>query len=148
MKQKIVRKYIFNRKLLSDLIHENMMVQQDLALAVGISQSQISKILRGDVQNPSAEKIHVLANYFQVEDKEFFTLNPNWQDNQDEVTHLEPVSAKKANLERDEQSLNTSQLSSSVNNREQKLLTKITAVANDQEMDGETKLKMIKLLLE
>ena len=64
------------------------------------------------------------------------------------MTHLEPVSAKKANLERDEQSLNTSQLSSSVNNREQKLLTKITAVANDQEMDGETKLKMIKLLLE
>ena len=148
MKQKIARKYIFNRKLLSDLMHEHMLVQQDLASALEISQAQISKILKGVTESPSVDKIQRMATYFKVENGEFFTLNPNWQDNQDEVTHLEPVSAKKANLERDEQSLNTSQLSSSVNNREQKLLTKITAVANDQEMDGETKLKMIKLLLE
>ncbi|MDA9856233.1 helix-turn-helix domain-containing protein, partial [Paracoccaceae bacterium] len=135
MKQKIARKYIFNRKLLSDLMHENMLVQQDLASALEISQAQISKILKGVTESPSVDKIQRMATYFKVENGEFFTLNPNWQDNQDEVTHLEPVSAKKANLERDEQSLNTSQLSSSVNNREQKLLTKITAVANDQEMD-------------
>ena len=148
MKQKIVRKYIFNRKLLSDLIHENMMVQQDLALAVGISQSQISKILRGDVQNPSAEKIHVLANYFQVEDKEFFTLNPNWQDKQDGTTNKDHGLTKSDTPKEDEQSSNTSPVSNIVHNRERKVLIKIAAVANDEEMDNETKLKMIKILLD
>ena len=148
MKQKIVRQYIFNRKLLSDLMDEKMMVQEDIALAVGINQSQISKILKGDTKSPNANKIKRMATYFQVEINEFFTLNPDWQDNEDKVTHLEPWTAKKAKLERDNQRLNTSQLSSSVNNRERKLLTKITAVANDQGMDDETKLKMIKLLLE
>ena len=148
MKQKIVLQYIFNRKLLSDLMDEKMMVQEDIALAVGINQSQTSKILKGDTKSPNANKIQRMATYFQVEVNEFFTLNPDWHDNEDKVTHLEPGTAKKAKLERDNQRLNTSQLSSSVNNRERKLLTKITAVANDQGMDDETKLKMIKLLLE